>query len=266
MATLIPALSSCAQQMTTGERRLAQRLEQKLEEDYLLWYNVPVGPRQLRPDFILLHPGRGLFILEVKDWKLGTLQEANPYSVKLLTEGGFQEVKNPLEQARCYALEIVHLLQQDSALVHPEGRYQAKLVCPFAYGVVFTNITRRQFEAQEGLRDVFEPNLVICQDDFYESVDAGEFQQRLWNLSHYDFGTALSSTQVDRIRYHLFPEIRIGDQLSLFPETAPKAVDVIPDLFRILDVQQEQLARSLGEGHQVIHGVAGSGKTLMPFS
>jgi len=34
MATLIPALSSCSQRMTTGERRLAQRLEQKLEEDY----------------------------------------------------------------------------------------------------------------------------------------------------------------------------------------------------------------------------------------
>jgi len=249
--------------MTAGERRLAQRLEQKLEEDYLLWYDVPVGPKQLRPDFILLHPGRGLFILEVKDWKLGTLQEANPYSVKLLTEGGIQEVKNPLEQARGYALEIVHLLQQDSELVHAQGQYQGKVVCPFAYGVVFTNITRRQFEAQEGLRDVFEPNLVICQDEFYEGVDAGELQQRLWNLSHYDFGTTLSPTQVDRIRYHLFPEIRIGDQLSLLPETAPQPVDVIPDLIRILDVQQEQLARSLGEGHRVIHGVAGSGKTLI---
>ncbi|MCC7082643.1 MAG: hypothetical protein IT530_18425, partial [Burkholderiales bacterium] len=26
---------------------------------------------------------------------------------------------------------------------------------------------------------------------------------------------------------------------------------------------QEQLARSLGEGHRVIHGVAGSGKTMI---
>lgn len=30
-----------------------------------------------------------------------------------------------------------------------------------------------------------------------------------------------------------------------------------------MDLQQEQLARSLGEGHRVIHGVAGSGKTLI---
>jgi superfamily I DNA and RNA helicase len=32
---------------------------------------------------------------------------------------------------------------------------------------------------------------------------------------------------------------------------------------RVMDMQQEQLARSLGDGHRVIHGVAGSGKTMI---
>jgi len=31
----------------------------------------------------------------------------------------------------------------------------------------------------------------------------------------------------------------------------------------VMDIQQEQLARSLGDGHRVIHGVAGSGKTMI---
>lgn len=35
MATLIPSLSTCASRMTTGERRLAERLERKLDDDYL---------------------------------------------------------------------------------------------------------------------------------------------------------------------------------------------------------------------------------------
>src|SRR5690625_7462136 len=30
-----------------------------------------------------------------------------------------------------------------------------------------------------------------------------------------------------------------------------------------MDIQQEQLAKSMGDGHRVIHGVAGSGKTLI---
>lgn len=41
MATLIPALGACVSRMTGGERRLAERLEQKLDTDYLLRHNVP---------------------------------------------------------------------------------------------------------------------------------------------------------------------------------------------------------------------------------
>lgn len=78
--------------MTPGERRLAQRLEEKLESDYLLWYDVPVGKKQLHPDFIVLHPSRGLFILEVKDWKLDTIQSINPSTVTLLTEDGIKSL------------------------------------------------------------------------------------------------------------------------------------------------------------------------------
>src|SRR5450756_1270741 len=33
MATLIPALGTCVSRMTAGERRVAERLEQKLDED-----------------------------------------------------------------------------------------------------------------------------------------------------------------------------------------------------------------------------------------
>lgn len=36
MATLIPALGSCTARMTAGERRLAQRLEDKLDGDSTL--------------------------------------------------------------------------------------------------------------------------------------------------------------------------------------------------------------------------------------
>ena len=45
MASLIPAIGTCLPRMTSGERRLAERLEQKLDDDYLLWYVVPVGPK-----------------------------------------------------------------------------------------------------------------------------------------------------------------------------------------------------------------------------
>lgn len=253
--------------MTPGERRLGQRLEEKLEDDYLLWYDVPVGKKQLHPDFIVLHPSRGLFILEVKDWKLDTIENINPSTVTLLTEDGIKEVKHPLQQARDYALAVNKMLEKDSLLVQQEGKYQGKLVIPYGYGVVFTNISRKDFEQSE-LPAVFESHLVICKDEMYEKVDAGEFQQRIWDLSAYQFGKTLTPHQIDRIRWHIFPELRISaKQLSLFDvdtaieEEAPQLQ--IPDILKIMDLQQEQLARSLGDGHRVIHGVAGSGKTMI---
>ena len=76
VAVLIPALGSCVHRMTTGEKRLAERLEQKLDDDYMLWYDVPVGPKQTHPDFVVIHPKRGLLILETKDWRLETIVKA----------------------------------------------------------------------------------------------------------------------------------------------------------------------------------------------
>ena len=253
--------------MTSGEKRLAQRLEAKLDDDYLLWYDVPVGPKCLHPDFILLHPSRGLFVLEVKDWKLETISSVNPETFEIVTppQGALKQVKNPLHQARDYALAMCSLLEQDPALVQTTGRYQGKLLCPYAYGVVLPNITRGQFDSQPVLGQVIEPHLVICQDEMFPSVNAGDFQERLWAMSHYDFGTRIGQEQIDRIRWHLYPEMRISSkQLSFFDDEPTDVVQtVIPQVLKVMDLQQEQLARSLGDGHCVIHGVAGSGKTLI---
>ena len=258
MAKVIPSLNSCKPRMTSGERRLAERLEAKLEDDYLVWYDVPIGPRNLHPDFIVIHPRRGLLILEVKDWRVDTIRGINRTQTTILTPVGLKNVANPLEQARQYAHEVVNLLQRDPALVteHRE-RHRGKLLFPWGYGVVLTNVTRQQFDTTD-LGEVLPPHRVICRDEMYEDVDAEVFQKRLWDMFSWHFGQVLTLPQIERVRWHIFPEIRIESpqQVGLFE-------DAIPDIIRIMDLQQEQLARSLGEGHRVIHGVAGSGKTMI---
>lgn len=59
--------------MTAGERPLAERREQKLDDDDLLWYDVPVGPKQSHPVFVILHPRRGVLVIETRDWRLDTI-------------------------------------------------------------------------------------------------------------------------------------------------------------------------------------------------
>lgn len=263
MAVLIPALGSVTSRMTRGERRLAERLERKLDADYLLWYDVPVGPRQAHPDFVVLHPSRGLLVLEVKDWRLDTIQQASRQDWVIVPDGVPKTVINPLEQARHYALQVVDALKCDRQLVQGEGKWQGMLTFPWSYGVVLSNITRRQFEAAE-LHRAIEPQRVICQDEMGESVDAEALQSRLWAMFPILMRGTLSLPQIDRVRWILFPEVRVPLQGSLFGDTDEAQSEVeLPDIMRVMDLQQEQLARSLGDGHRVIHGVAGSGKTMI---
>ncbi len=265
MATVIPNISSNTLKMTTGERRFGQRLEKLLEDDYLCWFDVPVGQARRYPDFIILHPGRGLLFLEVKDWKLATIQSINHQTTTLQTSTGLVNVSNPVEQARQCAYQVVNQLKRDKTLLQSDGKHSGNLVCPYGYGVVLTNISRKQLQTalgEEG-ESVLPAHLVICQDEMLEKTDPEVFQQRLWAMFNYQFSQKLSLPQIDRIRAHLFPEIRIGTG-DLFASTAgaDEAVD-LPDIVKVMDTQQEQLARSFGEGHRVVHGVAGSGKTLI---
>lgn len=300
MAEIIPALTrEVLVRMTAGEKRFAQRLKDLLEDDYLCWYDIPVGRKRRYPDFIILHPTRGLLFLEVKDWKPSTLKRLNKHQATLLIDDKPHEVANPLEQARQSMLAVVSRLTRDPQLVQG-GAYAGKLCMPYGWGVVLTNITRAQMHActTDDQRDsVLPDHLVIYKDDMVESIEAEAFQQRLWGMFNHCFGVRLSVPQIDRVRWHLFPEVRIemtgdlfGPELLEFEPVAeadmeqPEPVlaherrpmssrwadhdvklslETLPDIVRILDIQQEQLARSLGSGHRVIHGVAGSGKTLI---
>ena len=259
MATLIPAIGTSAFD-STGERRLAERLEQKLDADYLLWHNVPIGPKQTHPDFVVLHPRHGLLVLETKDWHLSTIQRATRQAWDILADGIFKTVINPLAQARHCAIQVVNLLERDPQLVHEGGLHKGKLAFPWGHGVVFTRITRKQFE-DAGLGEAIEPHYVICQDEMLESADPEAFQQRLWNMFAHRFGGPMTLPQMDRVRWIMFPQVRVQTQGVLFDDKDADAQ--LPDMMRVMDIQQEQLARSLGEGHRVIHGVAGSGKAMI---
>jgi hypothetical protein len=260
MAILIPSIGTCVSRMTSGERRLAERLEQKLDDDYLLWYDVPIGPKYSHPDFVVMHPRRGLLVLEVKDWRLSTIQRADKQNWEIIPDGIPKSVINPLEQARQYAHQVVDALQRDRQLVHEDGKYKGKLAFPWSYGVVFANITRKQFNDAE-LGNAIEPHRVICQDEMLESASSEELQSRLWDMFPYMMSGIMSLPQLDRVRWIMFPEVRVQTSGDLFDDSDEGAE--LPDIMRVMDLQQEQLARSLGDGHRVIHGVAGSGKTMI---
>jgi len=212
MAQLIPNLNTCLPRMTPGEKRLARRLEALLDDDYLVWYDIPVGRKNRYPDFIILHPSRGLLFLEVKDWKLENIRGISKHRVELLTDNGKITLPNPIEQVRQCAYQVIDMLQRDEQLIAQGGNYQGRLKFPYGYGVVFTHINRDQLSkalTPEGM-SVLPDHLVLCKDEIPENIDPEAFQQRLWGMFNYAFDQKLSLPEIERIRWHLFPELRIA--------------------------------------------------------
>ncbi|MBI2751835.1 MAG: NERD domain-containing protein [Burkholderiales bacterium] len=247
-----------------GERNTLHQLKRCLSDDYMVWHDVPVGPKARQPDFVVLSPRRGLLILEVKHWAWGTIQNqrATKDSIELLTDKGPVTSANPLRQARDYAMELNNVLQTDPALLQTEDPFKGKSMVPYGWGCVLSNIRKKQAEGSD-LEQVFPSYKTLLRDDLDDEVEPYEFEKRLWGMFTLTFPYALSLPQRDRVRWHLFPEIRMqSTQIALDLESDGKPL-VLPDLMQVMDLTQEQAARTLGEGHRVIHGAAGSGKTMI---
>jgi hypothetical protein len=263
MAIFPQGLTHVDQRCNPGERRVLHQLKRCLGDDHLVWHNVPVGPRARQPDFVILSPRQGILLLEVKDWRRNTLAAANRDAVELVTPHGRVTEPNPLRQARDYALELVDLMRRDPLLVHAEGPFRGRLICPYGWGVVFSRITQSEVAGSD-FGEVFPPHQVLMRDDLADALDPGQFQNRLWGLFTVAYPHTLTLPQRDRIRWHLFPELRVQQQGALdFGGADGAAAPALPDLLQVMDLQQEQIARTLGEGHRVIHGAAGSGKTMI---
>lgn len=261
MATLIPTLGA-ARFDARGELRLAERLKDCLEDNAWVWHNIPVGTFGRHPDFVALHPNQGIVVLEVKDWRLDTIGGANSKQVELITDRGNVWTESPFEQVRNYMFNVVDTLKRDPLLVNEGGSFKGKPVFSFGHGVVFTNITRKQFE-QTDLHEVFPPERCIFRDEMAEKVDADAFRERVWRMVSPRIGPALSLPQIDRVRALLFPEIRVTQMALSFDEPAAISSPANDRQLEVMDMQQELLARSMGEGHRIVRGVAGSGKTLI---
>lgn len=268
MAQFPQGLRQIESRCNAGERRVLDQLRQCLDDQHLVWHDLPVGETARQPDFIVLGPGLGLLLLEVKDWKLATIRQATPDRVELATASGPVMTAHPLRQVRDHAMALADALQRDPALVHDEGPHRGRLALRYGWGAVMSNLRRAEVAALPGFDAVFPPARTLLRDDLDDSVDPEAFVQRLSGLFTVDMAQRLTPAQRERIRWHLFPELRLGAPAPVPPaqdnaERPDPQPDEVPDLLQVMDLQQEQVARTLGEGHRVIHGVAGSGKTMI---
>ncbi|OCA90406.1 nuclease [Bacillus sp. FJAT-27225] len=250
---------------TAGERLVFRTLKTFLPDDYIVYYEPEIHGR--RPDFVIIGPDLGLLVLEVKDYTKNTLYQLNPDEWHILTSSGDQAIiKSPLKQARDNVFKVVDVLKKDKNLIQTEGKHQFNLKFPYGYGVVFTRLYAKDF-IQEGLYSIIDPQLCLNRDeidpdkeDFSEEV----LMEKILNMFvvPYRLREPLSFEDINAIRYHLFPEVRISAE---FKPPVPYRDQLLLSLHDIktMDLHQENLAKQLGDKNRLIRGVAGSGKTII---
>lgn len=262
---MIPDSISSNSEATNGEKKVFRILQDALipDEDYLVWYEPKVIDRYT--DFLLFSQKFGLLVMEVKDWVLSNINEFNPQLFKGTFHGATKEVLNPLAQARDVSNKIKGYLSKIPSLINPEGEHKNKIKFPIGYCVIFTNISRKQAE-EKGLlvnNQILGDNQTIFSDDLTFDTDSRdecrEFISKLKQTFTVKFYfDPLSYNDLKSLRFAIFPEVRVN--VSKIRKLRNEKDE---ELLKTLDLEQEKTAKSLGEGHRILKGVAGSGKTLV---
>jgi UvrD-like helicase C-terminal domain/AAA domain len=267
MAVMIP--DSCPSKATKGEKWLYRLLQDHLPDDFNVWYEPEIDLRY--PDFTLLADTFGLLTLETKGWYPRQLSRITDQEAELLInhegQSHLEVHKNPYRQVREYMFGAMHLLAKQPLLVHARGPHKGHLCFACGCGVVFTNITRAQLDVA-GLGEIFPASKAICRDELdaiHDSKSDAAFIRRLKHLMPQSFPfDALTNDQRKTVHGALHKEVVVKIR-PVRPASALALGDLPPDTraLDILDREQEQIARFMGEGHRIVAGVAGSGKTIL---
>jgi hypothetical protein len=263
MAECIPdRLSSKA---SRGEERTFAFLK-KLPDDYLIYYEPNIDNRH--PDFIVIAPDLGVIVVEVKGWHLDDIVKGNHSEITVNTDNSERQEIHPLEQARNYMWRLAGACEKSpnrSLLLHQEGPKKNKFFFPFCHFVVLSNITRDNIlrRKEQDVSEIFKMDNTLFRDELVALENASpevirntlmRFFDPYWEI------TPFTPEQVDVLRSIIHPEIILSyiPSRSLTEKDAEHCFDLV-----VLDRKQENNARKIGEGHRIVYGVAGSGKTVL---
>jgi hypothetical protein len=264
MAILIP--DNCSRVASQGVQRVFGLLRDGLPDDFTAWYEPACG--ETGRDFTLLSPNFGLVLLAVRGWYPKHLAVVSETELLLQTGEGEQVAEttetHPLHLLRGQVAELCQRLVQEPLLRDADVPDRPRL--PVGCGVVLANITRAQL-TERGLGEGFSPGVVLCRDELEALILARSDREtvrafRAMLLDDRSF-TPLSAEEVSTLRGLLHPDTVVRQHPAMpapGSDTRPPAGALALETF---DQHQEQVARTLGEGHRIFAGVAGSGKTIL---
>lgn len=255
MALMIPSSIDNIPGNTAGERKLFSILEKVLPNECQVRYEVLLGERDYRPDFTVIDPARGILIIEVKDWGIDRIVKANQDQFHIRGfrgESTAKPIMNPEKKCQIYVRSVREQLVSMPSLLDENDR----LSIPVIYRLALSNISKEDF-IDQNLDALIPTEKVIFQPDL--KWDGKNFKTLYSNL-YPKLNEKLSDEHIKSISAALYPDITMVSNVT---NGFYINKDEIDQTTYNLSLEQEQLAKSLGEGPRLLRGIAGSGKTLI---
>ena len=266
MAEMVP--DRLPSRASKGEERVFEILK-RLPDDFIVYYEPIIESRY--PDFIIIAPTLGVLVIEVKGWYPRDISSADNNLVLVNEEGRQVRRAHPVRQAREYMLSLMDrckTINRRNILIQESGEHQGKFKFPFGHFAVLSNITKDQLN-NLGLSEVFDSSKNLNRDELLDWCDSNLSGKELVNTLQSYFNPfwpieTMGEQMITALRACIHPEIVVS---------APKVESSIVDVeektsedLKVLDLRQEQNARNIRDGHRIIEGVAGSGKTILLIS
>lgn len=238
----------------------------KLPDDYLVYYEPLIDRR--RPDFIIIGPDVGLMAIEVRNWYPGMITGISDQEIHI-EDGETSRIEvNPIFHVRQYLSVITRRITDNpvfsSLLI--SGDDKGNCLCfPTSHVVLLPNCTIPQLTHHQlgDLHSFFDPDHTICREVLHEieQWDPEELIPFLRSLASSKESTSpLAPEQIHLLRAVIHPDIIIDQSFlkgtTLHPHIGSSAL-------KILDYHQEKKVYLIRQGHQIVAGAAGSGKTTI---
>lgn len=255
MGRLIPDNLKSRADVPSAIRRCASALEMALDDSATIWYEPLFDPAGTRPHLVVLMPERGICLLEVADAKSSTflMFKGKPsYTVDGVV------VANPILRAQKLAESLTARISENS-LLNPLG-------LKVGYASCLINVTSKEAREIGVLKEIAAENSLY--KDEIEAAISGNGEAAMMRAFTRIIGPMLLdeiSPNVEKtLRGIIQPDIVISSPAFKAPDQKLAIFSIDnAEVVKVMDRQQEAMAKSLGDGHRVIRGVAGSGKTLI---
>ncbi len=266
MAQLIPSILKS--KATAGEKRLHAILG-KLPGDCFVYYEPCIAGKY--PDFVVILPTHGVLVIEVKGWFRDSIVSGSSETVTLRNRktGGMETSTHPDRQARDYMFDLKNRLTESEfapVYSHPDGEYEGRIRFPMGRFGVLPNLKDADLE-EDQLLEIFPRERFVTKTtlDVWETLSPEELQAEIVKFfSPFWPIPKMAHEHLKALRTEICPEIFFDDRVSLKKiADTPLPLSERLGLLKELDERQQDFALSLGTGHRILYGVAGSGKTLI---